>query len=71
MKGELQQIQLLLLVVHFHQQLVQQLLHQQQLQGLVNEKMAELERCRFQAQSLERCEREQKALIEKLSNNET
>merc|ERR1712100_965769 len=43
---------------------------QREMQALVAEKTAELERLVFQLGSLERCEREQKALIEKLSNNE-
>merc|ERR1712187_47384 len=44
---------------------------QLQMQAMVAEKTAELERLVFQVNSLERAEREQKALIEKLSNNET
>merc|ERR1719210_1633395 len=43
---------------------------QQQMQATIVEKSAELERLVFQLNSLERAEREQKALIEKLSNNE-
>lgn len=39
--------------------------------GLIAEKTAELERLQFQLNSLERAEREQKALIEKLKENET
>eukprot|EP00747_Dinoflagellata_sp_TGD_P162310 gnl/TRDRNA2_/TRDRNA2_179765_c0_seq1.p2 gnl/TRDRNA2_/TRDRNA2_179765_c0~~gnl/TRDRNA2_/TRDRNA2_179765_c0_seq1.p2 ORF type:complete len:131 (+),score=47.43 gnl/TRDRNA2_/TRDRNA2_179765_c0_seq1:87-479(+) len=41
-----------------------------QMQALITEKTAELERYHFQLMSLERVEREQKVLIEKLSNNE-
>eukprot|EP00928_Gymnodinium_smaydae_P090270 TRINITY_DN74098_c0_g1_i1.p1 TRINITY_DN74098_c0_g1~~TRINITY_DN74098_c0_g1_i1.p1 ORF type:complete len:131 (+),score=35.59 TRINITY_DN74098_c0_g1_i1:83-475(+) len=44
---------------------------QQHMQALIVEKTAELERLVFQLNTLERSEREQKALIEKLSNNET
>eukprot|EP00933_Yihiella_yeosuensis_P048800 TRINITY_DN4518_c0_g1_i1.p1 TRINITY_DN4518_c0_g1~~TRINITY_DN4518_c0_g1_i1.p1 ORF type:complete len:131 (-),score=40.17 TRINITY_DN4518_c0_g1_i1:81-473(-) len=40
------------------------------MQAMIAEKTAELERLVFQLNSLERAEREQKALIEKLSNNE-
>mmetsp|Transcript_21947 Transcript_21947/g.61348 ORF Transcript_21947/g.61348 Transcript_21947/m.61348 type:complete len:131 (-) Transcript_21947:125-517(-) len=40
------------------------------MQALIAEKEAELQRLVFQLNSLERSEREQKALIEKLSNNE-
>mmetsp|Transcript_101207 Transcript_101207/g.281783 ORF Transcript_101207/g.281783 Transcript_101207/m.281783 type:complete len:131 (+) Transcript_101207:98-490(+) len=43
---------------------------QQQMQAMIAEKTAEHERLIFQLSSLERAEREQKALIEKLSNNE-
>mmetsp|Transcript_96254 Transcript_96254/g.281139 ORF Transcript_96254/g.281139 Transcript_96254/m.281139 type:complete len:131 (+) Transcript_96254:60-452(+) len=43
---------------------------QQQMQAMIVEKTAEYERLVFQLNSLERAEREQKALIEKLSNNE-
>mmetsp|Transcript_136800 Transcript_136800/g.381346 ORF Transcript_136800/g.381346 Transcript_136800/m.381346 type:complete len:131 (-) Transcript_136800:272-664(-) len=43
---------------------------QQQMQAMIAEKTAEHERLLFQLSSLERAEREQKALIEKLSNNE-
>merc|ERR1719159_2034218 len=43
---------------------------QQHMQALVAEKTAELERLTFQLRSLEKAENEQKALIEKLSNNE-
>merc|ERR1712039_1158841 len=42
----------------------------QQMQAMIAEKSAELERLVFQLNSLERCEREQKGTIEKLSNNE-
>merc|ERR1711920_350218 len=44
---------------------------QQQMQAQIAEKTAELERLIFQLNSLERAEREQRGLIEKLSNNET
>lgn len=43
---------------------------QQNMQATIAEKTAEMERLVFQLNSLERAEREQKALIEKLSNNE-
>lgn len=43
---------------------------QQQMQAMIAEKTAELERVVFQFNTLERAEREQKTLIEKLSNNE-
>merc|ERR1711879_521407 len=43
---------------------------QQHMQAMVAEKTAELERLTFQLKSLEKSEREQKGLIEKLSNNE-
>merc|ERR1712032_1183792 len=42
----------------------------QQMQSLIAEKTSEWQRLDFQLNSLERAEREQKALIEKLSNNE-
>merc|ERR1740139_319787 len=40
------------------------------LEAVTKEREAELERLNFQLSSLERAEREQKALVEKLSNNE-
>ena len=43
---------------------------QLELQALINEKRAELERLNTQHESLQRVEAEQKALIEKLTNNE-
>jgi len=43
---------------------------QVELQAIINEKKAELERLNTQKDSLERVEAEQKALIEKLTNNE-
>mmetsp|Transcript_123310 Transcript_123310/g.307996 ORF Transcript_123310/g.307996 Transcript_123310/m.307996 type:complete len:131 (+) Transcript_123310:115-507(+) len=43
---------------------------QQNMQAIIQEKTQELERLTFQLNSLERAEREQKGLIEKLSNNE-
>mmetsp|Transcript_40731 Transcript_40731/g.131183 ORF Transcript_40731/g.131183 Transcript_40731/m.131183 type:complete len:132 (-) Transcript_40731:157-552(-) len=43
---------------------------QANMQAVITEKNAELERLNFQLTSLERAEREQKSLIEKLSNNE-
>lgn len=43
---------------------------QLELQALINEKKAELERLSAQYESLMRVEAEQKALIEKLTNNE-
>mmetsp|Transcript_17730 Transcript_17730/g.41243 ORF Transcript_17730/g.41243 Transcript_17730/m.41243 type:complete len:131 (+) Transcript_17730:98-490(+) len=43
---------------------------QQQMQAVIAEKTAELERLNFQLSSLDRAEREQKLLTEKLSNNE-
>mmetsp|Transcript_26387 Transcript_26387/g.40085 ORF Transcript_26387/g.40085 Transcript_26387/m.40085 type:complete len:131 (+) Transcript_26387:79-471(+) len=43
---------------------------QANMQAIIAEKKAELERLNFQLNSLERSEREQRALIEKLSNNE-
>mmetsp|Transcript_5881 Transcript_5881/g.13935 ORF Transcript_5881/g.13935 Transcript_5881/m.13935 type:complete len:131 (-) Transcript_5881:256-648(-) len=43
---------------------------QQQMQATIVEKTAEHERLLFQLTSLDRAEREQKTLIEKLSNNE-
>mmetsp|Transcript_65186 Transcript_65186/g.142037 ORF Transcript_65186/g.142037 Transcript_65186/m.142037 type:complete len:131 (+) Transcript_65186:81-473(+) len=43
---------------------------QQQMQAMIAEKTAELERLVFHLGSLERAEREQKGLIDKLSNNE-
>ena len=45
-------------------------LKQLELQALINEKKAELERLSAQHDSLTRVEAEQKALIEKLTNNE-
>jgi hypothetical protein len=39
-------------------------------QAMINEKKAELERLNTQYESLQRVESEQKALIEKLTNNE-
>mmetsp|Transcript_93973 Transcript_93973/g.223634 ORF Transcript_93973/g.223634 Transcript_93973/m.223634 type:complete len:132 (+) Transcript_93973:65-460(+) len=41
------------------------------MQAAIQEKTQELERLTFQLNSLERVEREQQGLIEKLSNNET
>ena len=41
-----------------------------ELQAMINEKKAELERLSAQHDSLTRVEAEQKALIEKLTNNE-
>ena len=43
---------------------------QLELQAMINEKKAELERLNAQQDSLVRVEAEQKALIEKLTNNE-
>ena len=43
---------------------------QLELQAMINEKKAELERLNSQHESLQRVEAEQKALIEKLTNNE-
>ena len=43
---------------------------QLELQAMINEKKAELERLATQYDSLTRVEAEQKALIEKLTNNE-
>mmetsp|Transcript_56569 Transcript_56569/g.132712 ORF Transcript_56569/g.132712 Transcript_56569/m.132712 type:complete len:131 (+) Transcript_56569:74-466(+) len=43
---------------------------QQQMQAVIAEKTAELERLNFQLASLDRAEKDQKALTEKLSNNE-
>ena len=43
---------------------------QLELQAMINEKKAELERLNTQHESLQRVEAEQKALIEKLTNNE-
>ena len=43
---------------------------QLELQAMINEKRAELERLNTQHESLQRVESEQKALIEKLTNNE-
>merc|ERR1740138_1562437 len=43
---------------------------QQQMQAMIAEKTAELERLVFELNTLERAEREQKGLVEKLSNNE-
>lgn len=43
---------------------------QVELQAMINEKKAELERLNTQQESLGRVEAEQKALIEKLTNNE-
>merc|ERR1719504_286635 len=43
---------------------------QLELQAMINEKKAELERLNSQYESLQRVEAEQKALIEKLTNNE-
>eukprot|EP00743_Colponemidia_sp_Colp-15_P005244 GILK01005643.1.p1 GENE.GILK01005643.1~~GILK01005643.1.p1 ORF type:complete len:150 (+),score=37.11 GILK01005643.1:55-450(+) len=43
---------------------------QQELQALINEKKAELERFSLHHESLMKVEAEQKALIEKLTNNE-
>ncbi|CAE8703191.1 unnamed protein product [Polarella glacialis] len=43
---------------------------EQNMQAMIQEKTAEHERLVFQLNSLEKAEREQKALIEKLSNNE-
>ena len=45
-------------------------LPQLELQAMLNEKRAELERLNTQHESLQRVEQEQKALIEKLTNNE-
>ena len=44
--------------------------HQKAMQALINEKMAELDRYSRQYQSLQRVEAEQRALIDKLLNNE-
>ena len=43
---------------------------QMELQAMINEKKAELERLNLQHESLQRVEADQKALIEKLTNNE-
>ena len=43
---------------------------QLEVQAAINEKKAELERLNIQFESLQRVEGEQKALIEKLTNNE-
>eukprot|EP00450_Noctiluca_scintillans_P002683 CAMPEP_0194490376 /NCGR_PEP_ID=MMETSP0253-20130528/9617_1 /TAXON_ID=2966 /ORGANISM="Noctiluca scintillans" /LENGTH=130 /DNA_ID=CAMNT_0039330995 /DNA_START=64 /DNA_END=456 /DNA_ORIENTATION=- len=43
---------------------------EQQMKAMIVEKANELERLKFQLSSLEKAEREQKSLIEKLSNNE-
>ena len=43
---------------------------QLELQAMINEKKAELERLNSQHESLQRVEADQKALIEKLTNNE-
>jgi intraflagellar transport protein 20 len=43
---------------------------QQELQFLINEKLAELERYTYQLESLQKVEEEQRMLIEKLRNNE-
>merc|ERR1711959_701951 len=43
---------------------------QQELQSLINDKKHECERLNVQLESLSKVEQEQKALIEKLSNNE-
>jgi intraflagellar transport protein 20 len=43
---------------------------QVELQAMINEKKAELERLNSQHESLSRVEAEQKALVEKLTNNE-
>merc|ERR1719442_127384 len=43
---------------------------QQNMQAIIQEKTQELERLNFQLNSLERSEREQKGLFERLSNNE-
>lgn len=43
---------------------------QQELQFLINEKLAELERYTYQLESLSKVEEEQRLLIEKLRNNE-
>ena len=43
---------------------------QLELQAMINEKKAELERLNTQHESLQRVEADQKALIEKLTNNE-
>ena len=43
---------------------------EQELKLLIKEKQEELDRLRFQFQSLEKIENEQKMLIEKLSNND-
>lgn len=42
----------------------------QELNALIMDKQAELDRIQFEVDSLEKVEREQKALIEKLSNND-
>jgi intraflagellar transport protein 20 len=42
----------------------------QELNALIMDKQAELDRIQFHVDSLEKVEREQKALIEKLSNND-
>lgn len=42
----------------------------QELQFLINEKIAELERYNYQLESLQKVEAEQKILIDKLRNNE-
>eukprot|EP00440_Ansanella_granifera_P062553 gb/GFBE01067828.1/.p1 GENE.gb/GFBE01067828.1/~~gb/GFBE01067828.1/.p1 ORF type:complete len:131 (+),score=58.39 gb/GFBE01067828.1/:1-393(+) len=44
---------------------------EQTMKAAITEKQAELERLVFQLGTLERAEREQQALIDKLSNNET
>ena len=44
---------------------------QLELQAMINEKKAELERLNSQHESLQRVEADQKALIEKLTNNES
>ena len=41
-----------------------------ELQAMINEKKAELERLNLQFDSLQRVEADQKALIERLTNNE-
>ena len=43
---------------------------QLELQAMINEKKAELERLSSQHESLQRVEMDQKALIEKLTNND-